>query len=427
MVQKEAPVIAKNNTTEVQKAAKIESATQKKNLVSKEKEQITKTQKTVTKQPQKKQAKPISKQIVKTTSKPIVVKEKPITPNIAPLNEEVIEEVSKKFDQIVLDEEQINQGALKEITEETQPKTEIQEPQAPVFAPKAELLPKRQNKIESFKDDLVYLNYKIKNKLENYGLNIVDILIMLFAGITSFVVMYLILNRKNNETIKLKSRADLFEKVIKSDNLNQEKKQEKKKDDKFFIFDGNIKQTGFYKPAQAIKKNYELLSYNPDFKNAYETEEDRESAIIQKILKDDTLIEVAPGEYEIREYASKTEIAPKNKVTSSPIDNENNLKKKINATMPQVQEEPTVLSSVEISPQSGFMVVSYQDNINLVGFVFDDVFPLYNFNQPKLESYEIKYRLSEKDDKGADFIVKINNTKLLIRATNSMMKLEVVL
>ena len=89
--------------------------------------------------------------------------------------------------------------------------------------------------------------------------------------------------------------------------------------------------------------------------------------------------------------------------------------------------EPTVLSSVEIAPERGFMCVSYNDNINLMGYIFDDVFPIYNFKQTKLENYDIKFRLSEKDDKGANFIVKVDNTRLITRVTKNSMNLEVVM
>ena len=73
------------------------------------------------------------------------------------------------------------------------------------------------------------------------------------------------------------------------------------------------------------------------------------------------------------------------------------------------------------------MCVSYNDNISFMGYIFDDVFALYNFKQPKLENYDIKFRLSEKDDKAADFIVKVDKIKMLIRVTKSSMGLEVVL
>ena len=73
------------------------------------------------------------------------------------------------------------------------------------------------------------------------------------------------------------------------------------------------------------------------------------------------------------------------------------------------------------------MCVSYNNNINLVGYIFDDVFALHNFKQPKLANYDIKFRLSERTDKGATFIVKVENTKMLINVTKTSMNLEVVM
>ena len=86
-----------------------------------------------------------------------------------------------------------------------------------------------------------------------------------------------------------------------------------------------------------------------------------------------------------------------------------------------------MLSSVEIAPERGFMCVSYNDNISLMGYIFDDVFALYNFKAQKLENYDIKFRLSEKDDKLARFIVKVADTKMLVKVTKSAMVMEVLL
>ena len=73
------------------------------------------------------------------------------------------------------------------------------------------------------------------------------------------------------------------------------------------------------------------------------------------------------------------------------------------------------------------MCVSYKDTIRLLGYIFDDVFALHNFKTPRLQNYEIKYRLSEKDDSSARFIVKVDDTKMLVRVTKSAMDMEVLL
>ncbi len=86
-----------------------------------------------------------------------------------------------------------------------------------------------------------------------------------------------------------------------------------------------------------------------------------------------------------------------------------------------------VLSSVEIAPERGFMCVSYNNNVSLVGYIFDDVFALHNFKVAKLHDYNIKFRLSERDAKGAYFIVKVDDSKLLIKVTKMAMALEVAM
>ena len=111
---------------------------------------------------------------------------------------------------------------------------------------------------------------------------------------------------------------------------------------------------------------------------------------------------------------------------SLPITKEE-IKPQLQKQTPQPTKEPEVLSNVEIAPERGFMCISYNDNISLMGYIFDDVFALHNFKAPRLENYNIKFRLSEKTDKTATFIVKVDKTKMLIKVTKSTMTKEVVM
>ena len=85
--------------------------------------------------------------------------------------------------------------------------------------------------------------------------------------------------------------------------------------------------------------------------------------------------------------------------------------------------EPQVLTSAEIAPNRGFMVIEQQGTKALFGYIYDNIFLLYKFKE-FLANYEIKYRISEKQSDKTFFIVKINKIKLLIRVTNTSMKLE---
>ncbi len=296
-----------------------------------------------------------------------------------------------------------------------------------------------KNKLTALKHKIVNIKKIISLKLNEYGLNIRDLILMAFAGIISFVVMLLILTRKTPQA-RLKNKADLFDKNEKPKLTPKKQTEETKKqpnNGQYFIFDKNVRQTGFCDPAtSAIKKNYELSSYEPDLRNNYKRAEispygdikensknhdESEYDIIQKILKEDSVIEIAQDE--IIETKKQTEEIKENKMATSPISKEE-VKPQIK---PQQTQEPTVLSSVEIAPERGFMCVTYNDNISLMGYIFDDVFALHNFKAPKLENYDIKFRLTEKDDKSASFIVKVDKTKMLIKVTKSYMKQEVVM
>ena len=85
--------------------------------------------------------------------------------------------------------------------------------------------------------------------------------------------------------------------------------------------------------------------------------------------------------------------------------------------------EPEVLSSVEIAPGRGFMVIDRQGVKALFGYINDDVFLIYQFRE-YISNYDIKFRISEKQDDKTFFIVKIDKFKLLVRVTNKNMRLE---
>lgn len=85
--------------------------------------------------------------------------------------------------------------------------------------------------------------------------------------------------------------------------------------------------------------------------------------------------------------------------------------------------EPELLSSVEIAPNRGFMLIDQQGKKALFGYIREDVYFLYSFKE-FISNYEIKFRISEQQEDKTFFIVKVDKTKLLVRVTNAEMKLE---
>ena len=86
-------------------------------------------------------------------------------------------------------------------------------------------------------------------------------------------------------------------------------------------------------------------------------------------------------------------------------------------------EEPKVLSSVEIAPKRGFMIIETDGTKALFGYIYDNVFLLYQFRE-FISDYDIKFRISEKQYDRTFFIVKIDKIKLLVKVTNTSMRLE---
>lgn len=284
--------------------------------------------------------------------------------------------------------------------------------------------------IDSFKKTLyqkypsIYnLKQKIKNKFALLNISLKNFILMISASFLTFIFILFILTRKQNTTIKLKNKKDLFEKY-QEPNISKQTTPKKQNRGEYFVFDKNIKQTRLNTNPKK-RKNYELSCYDPDLRLNYKkdknvkydlSQDESDYDIIQKILKDDSFLDYETEKTPVVSNVQKPKQIQKPKIEKTkkqaPIKKEARL---------------DILSSVEIAPQRGFICVSYNNDINLLGYIFDDVFPLYNFKRPKLDNYDIKFRLTDKDDKGASFIVKIDNVKMVIRATKNSMNLEVLI
>ncbi len=267
---------------------------------------------------------------------------------------------------------------------------------------------------------------KINNKLSEYGLSIKEFLLMLIAGIFSILAMFFILTRNKETDTRLKSKADFIDKTT-NKNVSLHPKKEKQEKAQCFVFDKGVHQTGLVAPSTSPKRNYELSSYEPSLHRTstivepYQAKQVKsEYDILQNILKEDAFIELTDEDIQQVKQVTDPIIAPKKEVQEI-------------VKVPEIKEttvskdEPEILSNVEIAPQRGFMCVSYNNSISLMGYIFDDVFALYNFQQPKLENYNIKFRLSEKTSHGANFIVRVDKIKMLIGVTKSSMNLELAL
>ncbi|MBR5305065.1 MAG: hypothetical protein IKU37_09595 [Candidatus Gastranaerophilales bacterium] len=356
-------------------------------------------------------------------------------------------ELFKIEDAVQKEVERVREETMQEVEEELASLEQI----TPIDGNKELIAQEDLNEIEQivngekrrnvFYSKLSVLKSKISNKLAQYGIEFNNFAMFVLSILFSIMFVCFLFIKKDKQAKKLKKKFELNDPLHEANEI-QEESCETKNDGQYFIFDKNIKQTGFCDPAtSAIKRNYELSSYEPELKNKYNRNGSfkknnvSEYDIIQKILKEDTIIDLPNGSFEQQVRTGQLKMQePMPKKAIAPQVKQEVQKQKVEKCTPEPKKEalqqniePEVLSSVEIAPQRGFMLVSYDDNINLVGYIFDDVFALYNFKQPKLEKYDIKYRLSEKDDKIARFIVKVEKIKMLVAVSKTSMELEVIL
>ena len=94
---------------------------------------------------------------------------------------------------------------------------------------------------------------------------------------------------------------------------------------------------------------------------------------------------------------------------------------------PAQNTEPVVLSTAQIAQNRGFMCVSYNGSIRFMGYIDDNVFALHNFKKAELKNNAIKFRLTERTQTGASFIVKVDDIKLIVAVGKNTMKLEMAL
>lgn len=210
----------------------------------------------------------------------------------------------------------------------------------------------------------------IQARLAQYGLDFGDVGLIALGIIVVLLALLFILTRKKDSSARLKSKSDFATKIGSESSLTPKESDE--------TVEG--KEQVFQEPSEIVLD--EQLK-NPE-----------ESQIIQNVLNDN--------------------VEQKPEVTVAPA-------------IEEVEEEPKMISNVEIAPNRGFMLVTYRNTIRLVGYIFDDVYALYNFKRAKLDDYGIKFRLSEKTEEGVNFIVKVEDVKVLVSVSKTSMKLIVVM
>lgn len=476
-LQPKQTVVAQNTKTQTVKPNNAVT-----NKQTKQSTQTTKTTTTTTpiKQITKTPSKQTAKTTVNTTTKaPVKKVEKPVVKTVNKIEPKPVKEEQDIQKPVSLPSETTTKAPVEEPNEpEIVDDTKATVSKGDIFVPLAnnadieddEMFDdnydeKNETKINKFYKNITSSILAKKNsideKLSSLGISLTDILWMILIGLISLYIVFKILTRKHPQA-KLRNKSEF------NDKKHNAAKQKKK--GQYFIFDKNIKQTEFKDP-QDPNKNYELAPYSPDNTLKFNKTQEADAKPNYNLYEANNLGDIIEKAQEIELGKDKIQIEKEKEAESKVIENfglsedalelynqeqeekaeeiaqtlvqkdiqKQGLQQRLEETQivePKIPKDEEiqneipglkVLSKVEIAPERGFMCVSYNDNINLIGYIFDDVFALHNFKKSKLQNYDIRFRLSERDNKGAYFIVKIENTKLLIKVTRMSMALEVVM
>ena len=167
-----------------------------------------------------------------------------------------------------------------------------------------------------------------------------------------------------------------------------------------------------------IKKHYDLEKLSKEINDTYKTG-------LEEELSNKAAQEAQAFRDEFKDLMEEKPKQPKvpDNIDYYEYENTKEPEEKEDFTVQEEYTEPEVISSVEIAPKRGFMIIETQGTKALFGYIYDNVFLLYQFKE-FISDCDIKYRISEKQYDRTFFIIKVDRFKLLVRVTATSMRLE---
>ena len=167
-----------------------------------------------------------------------------------------------------------------------------------------------------------------------------------------------------------------------------------------------------------IKKHYDLEKLSKEINDTYKTG-------LEEELSNKAAQEAQAFRDEFKDLMEEKPEQPKvpDNIDYYEYENTKEPEEKEDFTVQEEYTEPEVISSVEIAPKRGFMIIETQGTKALFGYIYDNVFLLYQFKE-FISDCDIKYRISEKQYDRTFFIIKVDRFKLLVRVTATSMRLE---
>lgn len=96
----------------------------------------------------------------------------------------------------------------------------------------------------------------------------------------------------------------------------------------------------------------------------------------------------------------------------------------VNVTEPIESRPPKILTKLKLGEDKGLYLIDYKSRVSLIGYVKDNVFKLNTYSSVKIP--KLYARLTEKNENSNTYIVKVDNSKLLIDVDEEKIKLKLM-
>lgn len=280
---------------------------------------------------------------------------------------------------------------------------------------------------------------KYEGMYKKYPILTIALISAIFAFIfgISQVITAKYRHRRYEEEIKKNHNKEEFEQIL-DENIYQAPKATPKKPTQRpnVAQTTQVKKTKIEKPTnnfapviENIQPEIETVfgedvfteNYNiSNEENIIEVDEQNEELIPENIFE---TLDFTTDTEETAQIEEPFEISNENTANdvATPAFSSNPIKNK----EPEKPKEPVaeILSAAQVENDRGFYLADLNGAKSLVAYVLDKIFVIYSFKNTPLRSTQIDFRLSETNKQGDFYLVKVDNTKLLVKSEKEKISL----
>lgn len=107
--------------------------------------------------------------------------------------------------------------------------------------------------------------------------------------------------------------------------------------------------------------------------------------------------------------------------------NEANYAPLLSSEEPENNDVATIVASSKLTETRGLYLAKFEGSTSLVGYIQDDIYVLYNFDDSELQGTDLESKLAKESETDSLYIVSTGGKKLMVKSTPYDMSLEMVM